>query len=315
MVVGAPHDEKGETPVAFLVAAAGRKLSDDDLARLQSLVRSEKGATAVPSDFLVVSAFSETRSGKYMRRTLRSILLDQPLGDISTLKNPESVDEIRHAVAQWKDFGRLTEARRVVQTWRYLRVETHEIAPDRLVALVVVNSPPVNALSERTLDELHTALQQLAHQSDLSAMVITGARGTFVAGADVKELLKIGEKGDLESAVTLPNAAQTAFSIIEDLDIPVIAAVNGPALGGGNELVLACSHVIAARHAEFGQPEINLNLLPGYGGTQRLVRKLFHAHGKDGAATALRMMFDGRTIDAETANQSASLTRLSVRKV
>ena len=132
-------------------------------------------------------------------------------------------------------------------------------------------------------------------------MVITGARGTFVAGADVKELLKIGEKGDLESAVTLPNAAQTAFSIIEDLDIPVIAAVNGPALGGGNELVLACSHVIAARHAEFGQPEINLNLLPGYGGTQRLVRKLFHAHGKDGAATALRMMFDGRTIDAETA--------------
>ena len=301
VVVGAPHDEKGETPVAFLVAAAGRKLSDDDLARLQSLVRSEKGATAVPSDFLVVSAFPETRSGKYMRRTLRSILLDQPLGDISTLKNPESVEEIGHAVAQWKDFGRLTEARRVVQTWRYLRVETHEIAPDRLVALVVVNSPPVNALSERTLDELHTALQQLAHQSDLSAMVITGARGTFVAGADVKELLKIGEKGDLESAVTLPNAAQTAFSIIEDLDIPVIAAVNGPALGGGNELVLACSHVIAARHAEFGQPEINLNLLPGYGGTQRLVRKLFHAHGRDGAATALRMMFDGRTIDAETA--------------
>ena len=91
VVVGAPHDEKGETPVAFLVAAAGRKLSDDDLARLQSLVRSEKGATAVPSDFLVVSAFPETRSGKYMRRTLRSILLDQPLGDISTLKNPESV--------------------------------------------------------------------------------------------------------------------------------------------------------------------------------------------------------------------------------
>ena len=301
VVVGAPHDEKGETPVAFLVAAAGRKLSDDDLARLQSLVRSEKGATAVPSDFLVVSAFPETRSGKYMRRTLRSILLDQPLGDISTLKNPESVDEIRTAVAQWKDFGRLTEARRVVQTWRYLRVETHEIAPGRLVALVVISSPPVNALSERTLDELHTALTQLAHQDDLSAMVVTGARNTFVAGADVKELLKIGEKGDLESAQTLPNAAQTAFATLENLDIPIIAAVNGPALGGGNELVLACSHVIAAKHAEFGQPEINLNLLPGYGGTQRLTRKLYNAHGVDGAAQALRMMLDGRTIDADTA--------------
>ena len=141
-----------------------------------------------------------------MRRTLRSIFAGSATRGHFDAKNPESVDEIRHAVAQWKDFGRLTEARRVVQTWRYLRVETHEIAPDRLVALVVVNSPPVNALSERTLDELHTALQQLAHQSDLSAMVITGARGTFVAGADVKELLKIGEKGDLESAVTLPNA-------------------------------------------------------------------------------------------------------------
>ncbi|MBL6704011.1 MAG: AMP-binding protein, partial [Pseudomonadales bacterium] len=301
VVVGAPHDEKGETPVAFLVAAAGRKLSDDDLARLQSLVRSEKGATAVPSDFLVVSAFPETRSGKYMRRTLRSILLEQPLGDISTLKNPESVEEIRTAVAQWKDFGRLTEARRVVQTWRYLRVETHEIAPGHLVALVVISSPPVNALSERTLDELHTALTQLAHQDDLSAMVVTGARNTFVAGADVKELLKIGEKGDLESARTLPNTAQAAFATLENLDIPIIAAVNGPALGGGNELVLACSHVIAAQHAEFGQPEINLNLLPGYGGTQRLTRKLFEAHGTDGAAHALRMMLDGRTIDAETA--------------
>ena len=303
VVVGAPHDEKGETPVAFLVAAAGRKLSDDDLARLQSLVRSEKGATAVPSDFLVVSAFPETRSGKYMRRTLRSILLDQPLGDISTLKNPESVEEIRTAVAQWKDFGSLTQARRVVQTWRYLRVETHEVAPGHLVALVVINSPPVNALSERTLDELHTALSQLAHQEDLSAMVVTGARNTFVAGADVKELLKIGEKGDLESAQTLPNAAQTAFATLENFDIPIIAAVNGPALGGGNELVLACSHVIAAKHAEFGQPEINLNLLPGYGGTQRLTRKLFEAHGVDGAAEALRMMLDGRTIDAESALQ------------
>jgi acrylyl-CoA reductase (NADPH)/3-hydroxypropionyl-CoA dehydratase/3-hydroxypropionyl-CoA synthetase len=117
----------------------------------------------------------------------------------------------------------------------------------------------------------------------------------------VKELLKIGEKGDLESAQTLPNAAQTAFATLENLDIPIIAAVNGPALGGGNELVLACSHVIAAKHAEFGQPEINLNLLPGYGGTQRLTRKLFDARGVDGAAEALRMMLDGRTIDAESA--------------
>jgi acrylyl-CoA reductase (NADPH)/3-hydroxypropionyl-CoA dehydratase/3-hydroxypropionyl-CoA synthetase len=93
VVVGAPHDEKGETPVAFLIPATGARLGDDDFARLQALVRSEKGATAVPSDFLVVPAFPETRSGKYMRRTLRAILLDDPLGDLSTLRNPEVVDD------------------------------------------------------------------------------------------------------------------------------------------------------------------------------------------------------------------------------
>ena len=75
----------------------------------------------------------------------------------------------------------------------------------------------------------------------------------------------VGEAGDIESARTPPNTAQAAFAALEQLGTPVIAAVNGPALGGGNELVLACSYVIAAQHAQFGQPEINLNLLPGYG--------------------------------------------------
>ena len=301
VVVGAPHDEKGETPVAFIVAAAGRKLSDDDFTRLQNLVRTEKGATAVPGDFLVVSGFPETRSGKYMRRTLRAILLDEPLGDLSTLRNPEVVEEIRAAVAQWRDHGALAAARQIVQTWRYLRVETHRITEQHRVALVVINNPPVNALNERTLDELHTVVQQLSKQKDIDALVITGARGTFVAGADVKELLKIGEAGDIESARTPPNAAQTAFASIERFGKPVIAAVNGPALGGGNELLLACSYAIAADRATFGQPEINLNLLPGYGGTQRLVRKLYSARGIDGAADALAMMVRGRPSDAASA--------------
>jgi acrylyl-CoA reductase (NADPH)/3-hydroxypropionyl-CoA dehydratase/3-hydroxypropionyl-CoA synthetase len=177
VVVGAPHDEKGETPIAFLVAAAGRKLSDEDLSRLQNLVRTEKGATAVPSDFLVVSAFPETRSGKYMRRTLRAILLDQPLGDLSTLRNPESVEEIQSAVAQWRDFGRLAEARQIIQTWRYLRVETHRIDDQHKVALLVINHPPVNALNERTLDELHTVVQQLEHQDDVDACGYYGCTG------------------------------------------------------------------------------------------------------------------------------------------
>jgi len=303
VVVGAPHDEKGETPVAFVIPAPQARLSDDDLARLKNLVRTEKGVTAVPSDFLVVFAFPETRSGKYMRRTLRAILLDQPLGDLSTLRNPEVVDEIRATVAGWRDFGRLADARDIVQTHRYLRVEQHALAPGKDLALLTIDHPPVNSLNERALDELATVLQHLRQRQEIAAVVVTGARSAFVAGADVKELLEVGEAGDLESAQTPPNAAQTAFAMLENLGKPVLAAVNGPALGGGNELVLACGYVIADRHARFGQPEINLNLLPGYGGTQRLPRRLYFQHGEAGLLTAARLIISGRVIDADEADR------------
>ena len=301
VVVGAPHDEKGETPVAFVIPAPDQKLSDEDLARLKNLVRSEKGVTAVPSDFLVVSAFPETRSGKYMRRTLRAILLDEPLGDTSTLRNPDVVEEIGRTVAEWRAFGRLADARDIVQTHRYLRLENHRVAPDRTVAVLTVDHPPVNSLNERSLDELHTVLQHLQQRQDTVAVIVTGARSAFVAGADVKELLDVGEAGDLESARTPPNAAHAAFSTLENLGKPVIAAVNGPALGGGSEFVLACAYVIADVHARFGQPEINLNLLPGYGGTQRLPRRLHARRGEDGLVDAARLILGGRAVDADEA--------------
>jgi len=300
VVVGSPHDEKGETPVAFVIAAPGARLKDEDLDRFRNLVRSEKGVTAVPSDFLVVSAFPETRSGKYMRRTLRAILLDEPLGDVSTLRNPEVVDEIREVVAAWQAFGRLGDARDIVQTHRYLRLENHVLGDGHKVALLTIDHPPVNALNERSLDELYTVLQHIANRSDLAALVVTGARSAFVAGADVKELLEVGEAGELDSAKTPPNAAHAAFSALENLNLPVIAAVNGPALGGGNELVLACACVVADQHARFGQPEINLNLLPGYGGTQRLPRRL-HDFGENGLVDAARLIISGRAIDAHEA--------------
>ena len=301
VVVGAPHDEKGETPVAFVIPAPEQKLQDEDLARLKNLVRSEKGVTAVPSDFLVVSAFPETRSGKYMRRTLRAILLDEPLGDTSTLRNPEVVDEIGQTVAEWRAFGRLADARDIVQSYRYLRLENHRVAPGKTVALLTVDHPPVNALNERTLDELHTVLKHIKDREDTVALIVTGARSAFVAGADVKELLEVGEAGDLDSARTPPNAAHAAFSTLENLGKPVIAAVNGPALGGGNEFVLACGYVIADAHARFGQPEINLNLLPGYGGTQRLPRRLHARRGEDGLVDAARLIIGGRSVDADEA--------------
>jgi acrylyl-CoA reductase (NADPH)/3-hydroxypropionyl-CoA dehydratase/3-hydroxypropionyl-CoA synthetase len=303
VVVGAPHEEKGETPVAFLIPAPGKKISDEDLDRLRGLVRSEKGVTAVPSDFLVVSAFPETRSGKYMRRTLRAILLSEPLGDLSTLRNPEAVDEIQEVVDAWKEWGRLAEERQILQLYRYLRVENHQVAPGKVVSLVMIANPPVNSLNERSLDELNTVLQHLVHRKETVAVVITGSGNAFVAGADVKELLEIGEGGDRESALTLPNAAHQAFRTIEALGKPVIAAVNGAALGGGNELVLACSYVVAHQNAKFGQPEINLNLLPGYGGTQRLPRRLWTRKGEAGLAEALRIVLSGRSLDAEEARE------------
>jgi len=310
VVVGAPHDEKGETPVAFLIPAPGARLGDDDFNRLRALVRSEKGATAVPSDFLVVPAFPETRSGKYMRRTLRSILLDLPLGDLSTLRNPESVPEIQAIVENWRAFGQLTQAREIVQSHRFLRLETHEILPGRFAALLVIDAPPVNSLNERSLDELNTVLQHIAHQDRIEALVVTGARNAFVAGADVKELLEIGEAADMASAQTPPNAAHTAFSVLENLDKPVIAAVNGPALGGGCELALACAGIVADRQARFGQPEINLNLLPGYGGTQRLVRRLQERRGREGLVDAIQLIASGRNVDAEEAEAMGLVDRI-----
>ena len=301
VVVGAPHDEKGETPVAFVIPAPEQKLQDEDLARLKGLVKSEKGVTAVPSDFLVVTGFPETRSGKYMRRTLRAILLDEPLGDTSTLRNPEIVDEIRQTVADWRAFGRLADARDIVQSYRYLRLENHRIAPGKTVALLTIDSPPVNSLNERSLDELHTVLHHIQQREDTVAVIVTGARSAFVAGANVKELLEIGEEGDHDSAQTPPNAAHAAFSTLENIGKPVIAAVNGPALGGGSEFVLACAYVIADVQAQFGQPEINLNLLPGYGGTQRLPRKLYARRGTDGLIDAARLVIGGRALDADEA--------------
>jgi acrylyl-CoA reductase (NADPH)/3-hydroxypropionyl-CoA dehydratase/3-hydroxypropionyl-CoA synthetase len=301
VVVGAPHEEKGQTPVAFLLPAAGRHFTGDDLRRFDQLVRSEKGAPAVPSEYLIVSQFPETRSGKYMRRMLKALLLDESLGDTSTLRNPESIDEVRRAVAAWREHTRLTEERRLLEQHRYLEVETHTLAPQRELAIVRITHPPVNALNERSLDELLTVVQHLGRREAVAVVVVTGSGHTFVAGADVKELLEVGEAGEIDGALALPHAAHAAFDAIERLGKPVIAAVNGPALGGGNELALACTFVVAEATASFGQPEINLRLLPGYGGTQRLPRRLFASRGTRGLVDAARLVLGGRSIEADEA--------------
>ena len=295
IVVGAPHREKGLTPVAFVQTVPGRRLTVEDQRRLTETVKNEKGSTAVPSDYIEVSAFPETRSGKYMRRFLKNIINNEDLGDTTTLKNPEVLAELRRKIEDWQRKQTREEEQQIFEVYRYFRIQYNEVKPGARVATVTVTNPPVNALNERALDELITVVDHLARRDDVKVVIFTG-QGTksFVAGADIKQLLE--EMNTYEDAIALPNNAHLAFRKIETMSKPCIAAINGVALGGGLEFALACHFRIAEQTATFGQPEINLNLLPGYGGTQRLPRLLSDKTGKEGLVEAIKIILSGRPI-------------------
>jgi len=300
LVVGAPHREKGLTPIAFITPVPGRRLGQEDRRRLTELVRQEKGAVAVPSDFLEVAQFPETRSGKYMRRMIRALVEGRDLGDTSTLRNPESLETMREVVATWRRRQQLSEDQQLFERYRYFVVQYNLVAPGRRVATVTVNNPPVNALNERSIDELVILADHLAHRDDVVAVIFTGAgTASFVAGADIRQFLE--ELHTLEDAQVLPNNAQLAFRKIETMGKPCIAAIQGVALGGGMEFALACQYRIAETFSRFGQPEIRLRLLPGYGGTQRLPRLLAARRGEAGLRDSLDLILGGRTIDAQAA--------------
>src|SRR5215831_7956249 len=137
---------------------------------------------------------------------------------------------------------------------------------DGATAIVTINRPKVlNALNAQTLDELRRAILDLRRDETVRAVVVTGAgEKSFVAGADINELAQLSSTAAREHA----RAGQHVFDLVEHLDKPVIAAINGFALGGGCELAMACTLRVAADTAKLGQPEINLGLIPGYGGSQ-----------------------------------------------
>lgn len=162
------------------------------------------------------------------------------------------------------------------------------------VAVLTINRPKVlNALNEETLLEINEALGQVEKDEEVRALIITGAGDkAFVAGADIAFMQNLSP---LE-ARKFSRLGQSVFSKIENLAIPVIAAVNGFALGGGCELAMACDIRIASKTAKFGQPEVNLGLIAGFGGTQRLTRLV-------GPGRAKEILFTADMYDADTAWQ------------
>ena len=167
----------------------------------------------------------------------------------------------------------------------------HSCKIEEGVALVTLNHPPVNALTPELLAELDSTFDSLAKNEAVKAVVLTGAGRFFVAGADIRILASIPSSVEGEA---MARQGQTILSKIEDCEKPVIAAINGACFGGGLELAMCCHIRLAAEGARLGQPEINLGIMPGFGGTQRLPRLI-------GRSKALELILTGEPISAREA--------------
>lgn len=170
----------------------------------------------------------------------------------------------------------------------YVKIKVSIEAP---IGVITIDNPPANALSTPVVKELDMALDELVANPEVAAIVITGAGMFFIAGADIKEIKTI-DSGEL--GARLAAEGQKVITKLETCPKPTIAAINGMCLGGGNELAMACHMRICSDRAKLGQPEVNLGLIPGFGGTQRLPRIV-------GKGKALEMILTGDMISAKTA--------------
>jgi enoyl-CoA hydratase len=170
------------------------------------------------------------------------------------------------------------------------------------ILTVTINRPEkLNALNARVLEELDSILDEVHARADVRAVLLTGAgEKAFVAGADISEFLSAsGGQG-----MALAKRGQDIFFRIENCPKPFVAAVNGFALGGGCELAMSCHFRIASEQAKFGQPEVNLGIIPGYGGTQRLTQLV-------GKGRAMELMMSGNMIDAQEAKAWGLVNRVT----
>ncbi len=179
-------------------------------------------------------------------------------------------------------------------TFSIIKTEAHD-----KVGLVLINRPEaMNALNATVMDELATALEEFDSDSDIGAMVLAGDERAFAAGADIKEM------ADSSSVDMLKADRISRWDRIRNIKKPVIAAVSGWCLGGGHELAMGCDLIVASETAIFGQPEINLGVMPGAGGTQRLTRAV-------GKALAMEMVLNNRNLSAEEALRYGLVNRVA----
>jgi enoyl-CoA hydratase/carnithine racemase len=166
------------------------------------------------------------------------------------------------------------------------------------LGLITIDAPPVNALNKEFFEQMDGILHSIGDDCDV--VIIAGAgEKAFVAGADIKEFPELGE----EQGVELCRRGQALFQRIADLPQPVIAAIDGFALGGGLELALACDFRVASRKSQLGLPEVKLGIIPGYGGTQRLARLV-------GPGKAKQLIFSGEFVSAEEAYRIGLIEQL-----
>lgn len=161
---------------------------------------------------------------------------------------------------------------------------------ERIGFLTISRPEAMNALNSLVFDELDDIIAAVDENEDIDVLIVTGEGKSFVAGADIAEMSEMTK----EQGTAFSQKGQNTFKSLEEIDIPVIAAVNGFALGGGMELSMACDFRIASSKAKFGQPEVNLGLIPGYNGTGRLPRLV-------GLADALYLLTTAEMIDAAEA--------------
>src|SRR5882724_6237685 len=176
------------------------------------------------------------------------------------------------------------------------------IQTENNICIISINRPEkLNALNKTVINELSAAIDEVYINGDIRSAIITGAgQKSFVAGADISEFLQLDSAQGEELA---RRGQQMVFAKIENSPKPIVAAVNGFALGGGCELALACHFIYASENAKFGQPEVNLGLIPGYGGTQRLTQVV-------GRNRAMELLMSGNMITAKEAMEYGMVNKV-----